>query len=138
MHKSGYSSDVKNILCGVPQGSTQVPLLFLVDINDLQSVFSSKIIHSSADDTNLLFPSKKRETIESVKNPELKMLVQWLRSNKTSFNESKTETIVFRYPLKKLFCDPDIRIDDYKHKLHQLVKYLQSRTKYLEQNGVIQ
>ena len=79
----GHSSSVKTVTCGVPQGSTLGPLLFLLYINDLQSVFSKSIAHHFADDTNLLFPAKKLGTIESVINHELKLLVQWLQSNKS-------------------------------------------------------
>ena len=43
---------------------------------------------------NLIFSSKTLGTIESVINNELKHLVQLLRSNKLSLNETKTELII--------------------------------------------
>ena len=67
---------------------------------------------------------KKLGTIESVINHELKPLVQWLRSNKLFLNETKTELIVFRFPWKHLTREPDIRINNYKLKLHSHIKYL--------------
>ena len=113
----GYSSSIKTVTCGIPQGSTLGPLFFLLYINDI-SAFSKSDVHRFADDTNLLFPAEKLGTIESVINHELKFLVQWLRSNKLSLNETKTELITFRSPWKHLPREPDIRINNYKFKLH--------------------
>ena len=67
----GVSPSIKKITCGVPQGFTIGPLLFLLYINDLQLVFSRSVIHHFADDTNLIFLSKILGTIESVINNEL-------------------------------------------------------------------
>ena len=120
----GQSSSVKAIACDVPQGSALGPLLFLLHINDLQSVFSKSVIHHFADDTNLLFSAKKLGTIESVINHELKLLVHWLQSNKLSLNETKTELIIFRSAWKHLPHEPDIRLYKYKLKSHSNIKYL--------------
>ena len=119
----GHSS-VKTITRGVSQGSTVGPLLFLLYINDLQSAFANSVVHHFTDDTNLLFPAKKLGTIKSFINHELKLLDQWLQSNKLSLNETKTELIVFRSPWKHLPREPDIRINSYKLKLHSHIKYL--------------
>ena len=45
--------------------------------------FSESVLYIFADDTNLLFPSKSLETTECAIIHELKLLVQWPRSNKT-------------------------------------------------------
>ena len=102
VYLDGHCSITKQVTCGVLQGSTLGPLLFLVYINDLQGAFSKSTIHHFADGTNLLFPSKKLGTNESVVNHELKFLSQWLRSNKLSLNKTKTELIIFRTPPKNL------------------------------------
>ena len=91
----GHSSSIKTVTYRVPQGSTLGPLLFLIYIHNLQSVFSKSVVYHFADDINLLFRAKKPGTIESVIKHELNLLVQWLRSNKLSLNEIKTEFIIF-------------------------------------------
>ena len=48
---NGISSNTKNVMCGVPQGSILGPLLFLVYINDLCSVCEYATPISFADDT---------------------------------------------------------------------------------------
>ena len=69
---SGFSSELMSVKCGIPQGSTLGPLLFLLYINDLNSVFNKTITIHFADDTHLSYASKKLDTIESVINCELK------------------------------------------------------------------
>ena len=88
----GHSLTVKTVTCGVPEGSTLGPLLFLLYINDLKSVVLKSVVHHFPDVTNLLFPAKKLGTIESVINHKLTLLVQWLRSNKLSLNQTKIES----------------------------------------------
>ena len=114
VYLDGHCSITKQVTCGVLEGSTLGPLLFLVYINDLQGAFSKSTIHHFADGTNLLFPSKKLGTNESVVNHELKFLSPWLRSNKLSLNETKTELMIFKTPPKNLPPEPDIRINNYK------------------------
>ena len=57
---------------GVPQGSILGPLLFLIYINDFRLCLSKTSCGHFADDTFILYNSKKPKTIETVINTELK------------------------------------------------------------------
>jgi len=48
-------SNPKTITCGIPQGSTLGPLLFLLYINDLPNCSKKLSFRIFADDTNMFF-----------------------------------------------------------------------------------
>ena len=78
---------------GVPQGSILGPFLFLVYINDLPAVSSTKSkIVIFADDTSL-FQSGKQNLL-TIRNDTNEM-TNWFACNKLSINSSKCETISF-------------------------------------------
>ena len=52
---SNSSNKVQNINIGVPQGSCLVPLLFLIDVNDLSDIVNSASIYMYPDGTSLSF-----------------------------------------------------------------------------------
>ena len=51
-----------------------------------------------ADDTNLFFTEKRHNSVFKEANQELKLVDNWLLSNKLSLNINKTSYIVFRTP----------------------------------------
>ena len=92
---NGFNSNEMNVTCGVPQGSSLGPLLFLIYINDFYLCLSQTSCGHFADDTFIIYNSKKAKTIETIVNTELKEVIKWLRLNKLSLNAGKTELIFF-------------------------------------------
>ena len=92
---NGFDSEVMNLNCGVSQGSSLGPLLFLIYINDFRLCLDKTESGHFADDTFILYSSKNLRTIETVINYELKLVSTWLRLNKLSLNSDKTELIFF-------------------------------------------
>ena len=97
----GRTSEKCSIKHGVPQGSVLGPLLFLIYINDLNfSIKHSRTIHF-ADDTSLLNCNRSLKKLNKQVNHDLRLLNEWLRSNKISLNADKTEIILFRSSARK-------------------------------------
>ena len=96
------NSILSDISCGVPQGSILGPILFIIYVNDLNSVSQQLRYIMFADDTNLFLTGNSIETIESLMNRELCNLIEWFQANLLSLNISKTNYIVFSKKRKTL------------------------------------
>ena len=92
---NGVSSQLKNINCGVPQGSVLGPLLFLLYITDLSNVCKCTMPLFFADDTNLFINGSNINELESLLNSELAEIAKWLKVNKLSLNINKTHYMIF-------------------------------------------
>ena len=122
---NGFDSELRYVLCGVPQGSSLGPLLFLIYINDFRMCLHKPESGHFADDTFILFGSDKLDTIESTVNYELKLVSRWLRLNKLSLNTNKTELIFFRSKQHLLnYADITIKFNGIKLTPVDYVKYL--------------
>ena len=60
------------MICGVPQGSSLGPLLFLLYINDLPNCSSELTFRSFADDTNIFASTKNLNFLNQLMNSELR------------------------------------------------------------------
>jgi retron-type reverse transcriptase len=64
-------SEMLRMTCGVPQGSTLGPLLFLLYINDMPNCSKKLSFRIFADDTNVFYSCKSVGEIEIVMNEEI-------------------------------------------------------------------
>ena len=103
---NGRYSELRDIKCGVPQGSILGPFLFSLYINDIYKCAPLLKFFLFADDTSLLYHSKSLPFLITILNQELKKLKLWLEINKLTLNLSKTNYIIFKNN------KPDIPHDD--------------------------
>ena len=79
------------VITCVPQGSILGPFRFLIYINDLPAVCSTKSNIAIFGDDTFLFQSGKQNTL-TIQN-DIYEMTNWFACNKLSINSSKCETI---------------------------------------------
>ena len=92
------SSSMREMNCGVPQGSILGPLLFILLINDLANSSKLFFVLLFADDTTLQMSSSNIKDLFKMANKELNVVAEWFKANKLTLNVSKTKYILFRKP----------------------------------------
>ena len=96
---NGYISSRANIVCGVPQGSIQGPLFFMLYINDIINTSTILQLILFADDTNVFVSHKDKDCLTNILNAELNKLSIWFGANRLSLNLKKKNNnnfIVFK------------------------------------------
>ena len=96
------SSSFLRMECGVPQGSTLGPILFISYINDLPSVSTKLKFFLYANDTNILYETTDTKAIIKTINMEMPKVIEWLKSNKLLINVGKIVAMLFHTRQKRV------------------------------------
>ena len=95
MNNNSYKSCIKNVTCGVPQGSILGPLLFVFYVDDIINTSTILNFVLFADDTTILYFHKDlANKLVMIKNElqkkKKKKNTDWFKANKISINIDKT------------------------------------------------
>lgn len=121
---NGAKSSGSLVEMGVPQGSILGPLLFLIYINDLPFLVENMCnIVLFADDTSLIFKTKRRDYNFDDANASLSQVMNWFTANNLVLNSSKTKCIKFTLPNVRQ-TDSDLRLDNAQLDIVNETKFL--------------
>ena len=123
---NGHKSCLKNVLCGIPQGSCLGALLFILYVNDFEQCLEKCTANMYADDTSVTGPAEDLTQLCNDLKTEVGNIAEWLRLNKLSLNTDKTEYMVVGHkPQTNSISEPiEIKINEEPVKRVQTVKYL--------------
>ena len=119
------NSRCRRIICVVPQGSIQGPILLFIYINELFRSSSKLTPIMFADDTNLFISDSHIENLFETMNEELRNVATWFKANKFSLNISRTKCSLFHSTRKRKDIQnivPPLHIDNQKENTFQSKK----------------
>ena len=108
---NGEKSSAKEIFSGVPQGAKWSPKFWDFDISEMEHYLSAlAMLICYADDCGVWYEitDENRDSIVERINADLRNVLVWAESNKTTFEPTKTHfTLISRKSLNKFsFCFP--------------------------------
>jgi len=117
-------SELKNISCGVPQGSILGPLLIILYVNDLINTSNILDFIMFADDTTILYSHENIANQTNLINNELEEVSNWFKANKLSVNVSKTNYMLIGTKHMTAINITDVKLDDTTLERVQHTKFL--------------
>ena len=122
---NSHQSSFQTVRCGVPQGSILGPLLFIILMKDLPKSIENGYVTMYADDTSSTVVNTCNDIIEKV-IPDLMKICDWLKANRLSLNDVKTEFMLIGTSHNTIRFGNllAIRIDDHLIKRVHKTKYL--------------
>lgn len=92
---NGIISSQRDIICGVPQGSTLGPLLFVFYINDVVKYIPQINMSLYADDTVFYWGGKDMDSITTKINEAARKFQYWCQMNKLTLNTNKSKIVLY-------------------------------------------
>ena len=88
---NGVDSEKFYVVCGLPQGSTLGPLIFIIYVNSLPSVLNKSFPYLYADDMALVVTGSDEMEIVDCLTEDLNACSQWLTDHRLALNIGKTK-----------------------------------------------
>lgn len=92
---NGELSDMSTMICGVPQGSTLGPLLFILYINELPTFIKDVNVKLYADDTVFFINVTEIKSANKIMNAAANRFNDWCSYNKLTINALKSKSMIF-------------------------------------------